>query len=63
MHVMEITADYRTGFVDKMRINHHMRYIVQPYQICLHIQGICFRDRSATEWQWQNKNTDNKNND
>ncbi len=28
-----------------------------------HIRGICFRDRSyrsATEWQWQNKNTYNK---
>ncbi len=32
-------------------------------QVCLHIRWICFRDRSfdnATEWQWQNKNTDNK---
>ncbi len=30
-HVMEITADYRTGFTDKMRIRYHMRDIVQPY--------------------------------
>ncbi len=29
-------------------------------QVCLHIRGICFHDRSyrsATEWQWQNKKT------
>ncbi len=29
-HVMEITADYRTSFTDKMRIKYRMRYIVQP---------------------------------
>ncbi len=28
--VMEITADYRTGFTDKMRIKYHMQHIVQP---------------------------------
>ncbi len=31
MHMMEITADYRTGFTDKMRIRYRMRDIVQPY--------------------------------
>ncbi len=30
MHVMEITADYRIGFTDKMRIKYRMRHIVQP---------------------------------
>ncbi len=32
-------------------------------QVCLHIQGMfCGRSyRSVTEWQWQNKKTDNKN--
>ncbi len=29
-HMMEITADYRTGFTDKMRIKYHMWDIVQP---------------------------------
>ncbi len=29
-HVMDITADYRTGFTDKMRIKYHMQHIVQP---------------------------------
>ncbi len=32
-------------------------------QVCLHTRGICFHDksyRSATEWQWQNKNTEKK---
>ncbi len=29
-HMMEITADYRTGFTDKMRIKYCTRYIVQP---------------------------------
>ncbi len=32
-------------------------------QVYLHVQGICFHDRiyrSATEWQWLNKNTDNR---
>ncbi len=28
---MEITADYRTGFTDKMRIKYYMPYIMQPY--------------------------------
>ncbi len=35
-------------------------------QVCLHIRGISFRDRSylsATKWQWQDKNTDNKKNE
>ncbi len=29
-HMMEITADYRTGFTDKVRIKYRMRHIVQP---------------------------------
>ncbi len=29
MHIMEITADYRTGFTDKMCIRYSMRDIVQ----------------------------------
>ncbi len=31
-------------------------------QVCLHKQGICFRDRSyiAGATEWENKNTDNK---
>ncbi len=29
-HVMEITADYRTGFTDKMHIRYRMQDIVQP---------------------------------
>ncbi len=30
-HVMEITAENRNGFTDKMRIKYRMRDIVQPY--------------------------------
>ncbi len=33
-HVMEITADYRTGFTDKMRIKYRMQHIVQPLSKC-----------------------------
>ncbi len=29
-HMMGITADYRPGFTDKMRIRYRMREIVQP---------------------------------
>ncbi len=36
-------------------------------QVCFHIRGISFHDRSyrriPTEWQRQNKNTDNKKNE
>ncbi len=31
MHVMEITADYRTGFNDKMHFRYRMRDIMQTY--------------------------------
>ncbi len=32
-------------------------------QVCLHIQGICFHDRSYRMTVTEQKNTDNKNNE
>ncbi len=61
MHVMEITADYRNAFTDKMRIRYRMRYIVQPYNRtaqprCFHntFYGRPFREpRRGGHSNWQ----------
>ncbi len=55
-HVMEITADYRTGFTDKMRIKYRMRYIVQPY-----FYHTCLKPKSDTVHLWGQYNLGEKN--